>query len=316
VAVVEVLGVLVDSVRSEHVLQEEETVVVLVLDTWSVVEDSNVRVVHLVISDEEDGWDIDGLLGVLGWSNSVLWERSKVLLNGVNDGVVGHITGGDDDHVVTVVVGSVVVSEVIHSQGAGEISITLDWLSKHVLSERIEVSVFKSGLLEPIVVVLMLHADLILDELKLSRVKGIVSKHISKESNSFASVSLEDLKAIAGLLSIGLSSVSSSHILDFLSNLSLGSGVGSSQCHLLEEITGTSGGKILLSGSSSNVDTNVSGGTWNSLGANSDTILKGGGVERSDMLEWLWDFSEWKLSEVGHDWLLRELHELLLSLKA
>ena len=135
VAVVEVLSMLVDSVGSEHVLQEEETIVILVLDTWSIVEDSDVTVVHLIISDEENGWDVDSLFGVLGWDSCVLWEGSKVLLNGINDRVVGNITGGDDDHVVTVVVSGVVVSELVHSQSVSEISISLNWLSKHVLSE-------------------------------------------------------------------------------------------------------------------------------------------------------------------------------------
>ena len=278
VAVVEVLSMLIDSVGSEHVLQEEETVVVLVLDTWSIVEDSDVTVVHLIISDEENGWDVDGLIGVLGGNSCVLWEGSKVLLNGVNDRVVGNITGGDDDHVVTVVVGGVVVSELVHSQSVSEISITLDWLSKHVLSVGVEMSVFNSGLLKPVVVVLMLHADLILDELKLGRVKGVVGKHISKEAYGFASISLKDLEAIVGLLSIGLSGVSSSHVLDFLSNLGLGSRVGSLQGHLLEEITGTGGHEIFLSGSSSNVNTDMGSSSWDSLSANSDSILKGGGV--------------------------------------
>lgn len=115
VAVVEVLSMLVDSVGSEHVLQEEETVVVLVLDAWSVVEDTDITIVHLIISDEEDGWDVDSLIGVLGWNGGVLWEGSEVLLNGVHDRVVGDVTCGNDHHVVTEVVGGVVISEMVHS---------------------------------------------------------------------------------------------------------------------------------------------------------------------------------------------------------
>jgi len=208
VAVVEMLGMLINSVRTEHVLQEKETVVVLVLDTWGIVEDTNVTVVHLIVSDEEDSWDINGFIGVLSGNSCELWEGGEVLLNGIDDGLVGNITGGDDNHVVTVVVGGVVFSEVVSSQSGGHISITLDWLSKHVLSVGVEMSVFESGLFEPVVVVLMLHADLILDELKLGRVKGIVGKHISEKADCFASISLEDLKAVVGLLSIGLGRVS------------------------------------------------------------------------------------------------------------
>ena len=241
VDVIKMLSVLINSVRPEHVLQEEETVVVLVLDTWGIVEDTNVTVVHLIVSDEEDSWDVDGFIGVLGGNGCVLWEGSEVLLNGIDDGVVGDITGGDDNHVVTVVVGGVVFSEVVSSQSGGHISITLDWLSKHVLSVGVEMSVFESGLFEPVMVVLMLHADLILDELKLGRVKSVVGKHISEKADGFASISLKDLKAILGLLSFGLGRVSSSHVLDFLSNFGLGSRVGTSQGHLLEEVTGTGG---------------------------------------------------------------------------
>jgi hypothetical protein len=84
----------------------------------------------------------------------------------------------------------------------------------------------------------------------------------------------------------------------------------------LEKVAHTGGGEILLSGSSADVNTDVGSSTWNSLSANSDSVLKGSGVEWSDVFEWLWDFSEWKLSKVGHDWLLGELHELLLSLES
>ena len=37
-------------------------------------------------------------------------------------------------------------------------------------------------------------------------------------------------------------------------------------------------------------------------------------TEWSDILERLWDFSEWELSEVAHDWFFRELHELFFGL--
>ena len=191
------------------------------LDTWSIVEDSDVTVVHLIISNEENGWDVDGLIGVLGWNSCVLWEGSKVLLNGINDRVVGNITGGDDDHVVTVVVGGVVVSELVHSQSVSEISITLDWLSKHVLSVGVEMSVFNSGLLEPVVVILMLHADLILDELKLGWVEGGVAEHVSEKVDGLAAISLEDLESEGGELSVGMGRVSGTNLLDLGGDIGL-----------------------------------------------------------------------------------------------
>lgn len=51
--VVQVTGVGLNSVVSEHVLEEEETVVVGVLDRWSIVEHSSVGVDHLIVSDHE-----------------------------------------------------------------------------------------------------------------------------------------------------------------------------------------------------------------------------------------------------------------------
>jgi hypothetical protein len=61
---VQVLSMLVNSVLSENVLEEQESVVVLVLNGWSIIEDSNVGVIHLIISDEEHGWNVDGLVHV------------------------------------------------------------------------------------------------------------------------------------------------------------------------------------------------------------------------------------------------------------
>ena len=39
-------------------------------------------------------------------------------------------------------------------------------------------------------------------------------------------------------------------------------------------------------------------------------------TEWSDVLQRLWDFSEWELSEVLHDRFFRELHELFLGLNS
>lgn len=95
-----------------------------------------------------------------------------------------NITSSDNNNVLTSVVGGVVVSEVVNSKSVSEISVSLDWLSHHVLSERVEVSVFKSGLRESIVVILMFLANLLFKELKFSSVKGWVADHISENFNS------------------------------------------------------------------------------------------------------------------------------------
>jgi len=106
-----------------------------VLDSWGIVEDTDVRVDHLIISDEEDGWDVDSFFSVLSRHTGGLWEGREGGVNGFNNLLVRNVSGSDDDHIVSVVVGGVEVSQVINTDGAGKISISLDWLSQHVLSE-------------------------------------------------------------------------------------------------------------------------------------------------------------------------------------
>lgn len=62
--IIQVLGVLVNSVGTEDVLEEEEAVVVLVLDRGSVVEHANIAIVHLVVTDHQHARIVDVLLTV------------------------------------------------------------------------------------------------------------------------------------------------------------------------------------------------------------------------------------------------------------
>ena len=194
VNIIEMLSILVNSVFAEHVLEEQETVVVIILDTWGIVEDTNVGVDHLIISDEQKSWDINWLLGVQSWDIGGLWKGREGVLNGIDDLIVRNVTSSNNDDVVTVVVGGVVVSEVISSKSLVQISISLNWLTEHMFSVRVEVDVFESGFNISIVVVLVFHADLILDKLELSAVNGWVGDHISKNSNSLGGITLEALQ--------------------------------------------------------------------------------------------------------------------------
>jgi len=135
VHIIQMFSMLINSIRSEHVLQEKEGVVVLVLDSWGIVEDTNVRVDHLVISDEEKGWDVNSLFTVLSSNSGGLWQGRESLFDSLDNLVVGNITSGNNDDVISEVVGSVVVSQVINTQLGGQISISFNWLSQHVFSE-------------------------------------------------------------------------------------------------------------------------------------------------------------------------------------
>jgi len=67
VSVIQMFSVLIDSVASEHVLHQSEGEVIFMVGSWSVIEDTNVGIDHLVISQHEKGWGIDWSLGAGSW---------------------------------------------------------------------------------------------------------------------------------------------------------------------------------------------------------------------------------------------------------
>ena len=63
-SIVEVLGIPLDVVVADDVPHELEGVVVLIVDAWSIVEDTNVGVVHLVVTHHEKRGSVDTLIAV------------------------------------------------------------------------------------------------------------------------------------------------------------------------------------------------------------------------------------------------------------
>jgi len=63
--IVEVVSILVDSVLAEYVLQKEESIIVRVLNGRGVIEHSNIRVYHFIISDEKKGGNKYWLISAL-----------------------------------------------------------------------------------------------------------------------------------------------------------------------------------------------------------------------------------------------------------
>jgi len=57
--IVEMFGVLVDSKRTKYVLKKQESVVILVLNARSIIENSDIGVVHLIITNEHKSGYID-----------------------------------------------------------------------------------------------------------------------------------------------------------------------------------------------------------------------------------------------------------------
>lgn len=65
----------------------------------------------------------------------------------VNNLIVAHITSGNNDDVLTIVVGSVVVSKNLGTEVSNLISITLNWLSHLMFSINIEVGILNGDFL-------------------------------------------------------------------------------------------------------------------------------------------------------------------------
>lgn len=65
----------------------------------------------------------------------------------VNNLIVAHITSSNNDDVLTIVVGSVVVSKNLGTEVSNLISITLNWLSHLMLSINIEVGILNGDFL-------------------------------------------------------------------------------------------------------------------------------------------------------------------------
>ena len=88
---------LVDSEGTKHVFQKEESIVVLMLNARSVVEDSDVRVVHLIVTNEHKSWDVHVLVQVGSSSSSSLAHRLESVVYMVDKLFVVDIAGTNDN---------------------------------------------------------------------------------------------------------------------------------------------------------------------------------------------------------------------------
>ena len=146
-AEVNVLSMLVNSVIAEHPLKELEAPIVFILHSRSVIEDADIGIVHLIVTNEEESWSIDWLFSISTRSISSLWHIGEVLLNQINQVIVIVMASSDDNHVVSIVVVCMIVVNIFSSKVASVISVTSHRLSHHVLPVSVEVSVLESDVL-------------------------------------------------------------------------------------------------------------------------------------------------------------------------
>jgi hypothetical protein len=137
--IVEMFCVLIDSECAKHVLEKQEGVVVLMFNAGSVVEYTDVRVVHLIITDEHESRYVYTLITIglscgCGFTNAVegVVDLSDKL-------IVVDVACSYDNQIVTEVVGGLISSEIVSGQVAEVISISSNGLAHHVISVGIEV---------------------------------------------------------------------------------------------------------------------------------------------------------------------------------
>jgi len=77
-------------------------------------------------------------------------------VDGFNERVVVDSSSSNNTYVISVVVGSFVVSKVISRDLLDLIGVSLDWLSEHMVTIRVEMTILKSSLLVGLEVSIML----------------------------------------------------------------------------------------------------------------------------------------------------------------
>jgi hypothetical protein len=97
-----------------------------------------------------------------------------MLVDLVHKFIMVDVSSSNNNNVVSEEVGGVEVSEVISAESVENVSVTLNWLTHHVLSVYVEVSIFNGGLEVSMVVVFMLLVNFFLNKLELVLVESAV----------------------------------------------------------------------------------------------------------------------------------------------
>jgi hypothetical protein len=126
-----------------------------------------------------------------------------------------------NDDVVSEIVGVVEVSDVISSQALELISVTVDWLTKHVLSVNVEMSVIDQSFKVSVVAIFMVLVDFFLDTFKFTSIESAVADDITEEFDSSANITLENLETELTDFSTSISMNSCSHAFDFFADVCL-----------------------------------------------------------------------------------------------
>jgi len=173
--IVKVASVFVNAIASEQILKKEEGIVIGIFDGRSIVEDTNIRVNHLVVSDEHKGGNVDGFFLAKYLSRCLLRKALESRWNLRDKLIMVDVTSTNNNDVVTEVVSGVEITKVISWNSLDVIAVSLDGLAHHVLSVNVEMAVLKSSFHIAVVVVIMLLSNFLFNEFKLVGIESATS---------------------------------------------------------------------------------------------------------------------------------------------
>ena len=255
--VVKMLIVLLDFVVADHLLEELEGVVILVVDAWGIVENADVGVVHLVVTHHEQCGSVDAFVTVGALGSRLLGNGAEGLVYLFDEGVVVDGAGADNNDVLAGVVGSAVALEAVSSEVLEVVVVTADRLAHHVVSVGVEVASLEGGGLEVLVQKSVLGGLLLLGELKFSGIDERVRNAVTDKGECTAEAALVAGDVHVSDLAVDIGGNASADGLDLFGQLGLGGVLRASHDHLGEEVSSTSGLEGVLTRASVNVDSDA-----------------------------------------------------------
>ena len=143
------------------------------------------------------------------------------------------VSSTNNNNVITEVVSSVEIAEVVSRDVLEVVTVSLDGLTHHVLSVNVVMAVLKSCFHIAVVVVLVLLSNFLLNELELVGIEGTACNEVTKQLDSLLNITFKNLKVDLCVLSVGLAGETGSHVFDSLGNVALVAIGGSAEEHLL-----------------------------------------------------------------------------------
>jgi hypothetical protein len=186
-----------------------------------------------------------------------------------------HVAGTNNNHVITEVVKSAVVLEVVNGKVGKVVGVTFNRLTHHVVTVSVVMAIFKGSAVEVAGCFFVLKSELLFGKLELGVVKRGRRDDVSKHTNDLADVALEASDLNLGVFAAGLAGIAGTHCFNFLSKIGLAAAAGAAGEHSAESVGNTSGGEGVLAGTSTNVDTDCGSQCVGLLSANTDSVGEG-----------------------------------------